>query len=84
MQHILTLSKFDNKTQLKCIRTNFMYLLGIENKNSSRSFCYNSLHCIYLKLDNNDSVRICEKHCKLNEIASNMIWDQYIIENKYV
>ena len=31
MQHIMTLRKFGNKTQLKCIRTNFMYLLDIKN-----------------------------------------------------
>ena len=28
----MTLRKFGNKTQLKCIRTNLMYLLDIKNK----------------------------------------------------
>ena len=68
MQHIMTLRKFGNKTQLKCIRTNFMYLLDIKSMMTKHS-----LHCIYLKLNNNDSVRICEKHYKLNEIVSYMI-----------
>ena len=31
MQHIMTLRKLGNKTQLKCIRTNFTYLLDIKN-----------------------------------------------------
>ena len=28
----MTLRKLGNKTQLKCIRTNFMYLIDIKNK----------------------------------------------------
>ena len=52
MQHIMTLRKLDNKTQLKCIRTNFTYLLDIRNM--------------------------------ITKIVCYMIWDQYIIENKYV
>ena len=40
MQHIMTLRKFGNKTQLKCIPTNFMYLLHIKNKMTKTCLLY--------------------------------------------